>query len=1144
MSALGNEWPRVFLSSRIKDDEIKPLRDGLKTFCTRGNIKLVSKDFETGAQTANPHDLSTDTIVTCQILVLIVGKEGIGPITKAEWQAWRSSGRLASGCKELVYYTKSLGFDRMSQIFNDVFPSGQEPITTWSELDAEPHNASAQISSDVQRDIREFESSNPTEKLGFAQEISDYYQAKGWITQNIQPVVPGQSWFIASNNDIRELIYCCEDQVSADDVRNADRLAIERNATHFLLITEEPFPDTLRDTKTRTKNKRLRLVNSFLLELLNIENDIKEIENEAQKDDLANRFVDAGCQQCTPDEYLNEVEYDPHDSALKYAKDWVKRTSRTQLAVLGDFGTGKSWLARRLCLHLCENIRKRKPGRLPLFVPFSSIPVAEQKQATGEVGSAPQQLQLKQHIASLVSDEHNSNPLLNILLRSGRLLLVLDGFDELGTGMDDRVKESHLAEILSLTTGQGGLKIILTSRREFFDSAISESRILGKAGARGASLRFDIVKLAEFSPSHIQDLLLKRLRNDHARADNYYKRIKATPGLEALVSRPIVLDMALEILRKESETKRLTLYDIYSHCTSNWLKGIGKEDAELDGDLRLELTCDLAWHMYIKNLDEVDSQTLARLISSIRKLGAWIKDMDRLLRSKMSPSARTETFLVRTGEGSFAFAHRSFMEYFVARKLLSEMEAKRPALFGAKHISDGTASFLLSHGVDTELLAEWLRDAGSGDWLAGNILTLLRGSKVDLRGMDLSGLLIKKANLQNTDLQGVSFRGATLDGVMLSGADLSNSDCRDAKLEDLMLGVKSSAKTISCSPTGSLVASANGENEIVLIDLDSDAPPIVLGKHEDSVTCVRFSESGKHLASIGFDKQLIVWDIEKRQPFQVFQVETGSPYAAAIMDEYDVVMAAGLDTIVYAWTLGDRHNLGSRKKHSKAVYCIATCTAEDPVTGSKRGLFATASFDHSVAVWNLTDSKVGFRVPKVITLHEHDSLVNGVAFTPDGLQVISCDNNGKLVVHRYADNNWEFDLEISAHKSQIWCVQVSPDGQLAATSSTDGTIAVWSTADWTEKMRLKGHESAIWGVDFDAHSSRLVSCSLDATIRVWDLQKQAETRKIPVGTPRDPGFSCRGMKLAGSEGLSGLQKMLLLKLGAIDIDEGKQDRAT
>ncbi len=1128
--------PRVFLSSRI-DEKMKVLREGLKKSCARADINLKYADQETGAKDASPHNLSTDLAVSCQIFVLLIGEDGIGPITQAEWRAWRAKGRLESGCKELVFYTKQLGDQRAREIFADTFSGGSLDESTWSEIDMleDPDSALLDIAMDIGRTVREFDLANYIASDPFPQEIHDYYQAKGAITERIAPVVPGQAWFIASTKDKRELVYCCKDKIGPDDVRAVDQLAIERNATHFLLVTEEAFPATLRDVKTITprENRRLRLVNSFLLEMLDIADDIKKIEDMAKGDDLADRFVDPGCKECVAQESWDEFQYIPHESALEYVTSWLDKPSREQLAVLGDFGTGKSWLARRICLNLCKNIREREKGRLPLFVPFKSIQFAPQDETGAGQTKETRKLQLMEHIAGLISDEHSANPLLRILLRSGRLLLVLDGFDELGSGMDDRDKESHLADISELTKDDSKLKIILTSRREFFDSAMSEGKVLAKVGRRDLSLRFEIMKLTEFRPHHIQRHLRKALNDDH-QADRYYARIKDTPGLETLVGRPVVLDMVLAILRSEKSTGTLSLFEIYSHCTSHWLDGIAKDDAELDGELRLALTSDLAWHMYKKGWDEVARDKLAEMISSIRQFGDWLKDMDRLLRLKINPSARTETFLVRNGEGGYAFAHRSYMEYFVARKLLSEMGAGRPELLGEKHVSDGVAAFLLAHGVDTALLQGWLRDSDSGEWLAGNILTLLKGSNVDLRGIDLSGLVIKKANLRRTPLQGVSFRGAKLDGVVLAGADLSDADCRDALLKDLNLGVKSSAKTISCSPTSNLVASANRDNEIILIDLDSDAEPFVLGAHKDSITCVRFSEDGKRLASVGFDKQLIVWDVERRQPLQTFQTETSSPYATAIMDDYDVVMAAGLDTKVYAWALADRRDLGSRKAHAKTVYCIATCVTRDSQDDWERGLFATASFDETVTVWNLTSPSVGFRVPEVVTLKAHQDLVNGVAFTPDGEQIVSADNLGKLVVHRYIDDSWEFDVEISAHDTQIWCVQVSPDGKLAATSSTDGAIAVWSTSDWTEKMRLPGHDSAAWGVDFDASSTRLVSCSLDATIRVWDLDKQTQTRSIFVGKLRDPGFTCNGMKIGGSRGLSALQSMLLLELGADD----------
>ena len=77
---------------------------------------------------------------------------------------------------------------------------------------------------------------------------------------------------------------------------------------------------------------------------------------------------------------------------------------------------------------------------------------------------------------------------------------------------------------------------------------------------------------------------------------------------------------------------------------------------------------------------------------------------------------------------------------------------------------------------------------------------------------------------------------------------------------------------------------------------------------------------------------------------------------------------------------------------------------------------------------------------------------------------------------------------ISAHKSFITKVLLSPDSMKLATASKDGTIKIWSTADYSLLQTLQGHSRWVWDVAFSADSAYLVSASSDQTARLWDVK--------------------------------------------------------
>ncbi|KAG0675563.1 hypothetical protein C6P40_005371 [Pichia californica] len=69
-------------------------------------------------------------------------------------------------------------------------------------------------------------------------------------------------------------------------------------------------------------------------------------------------------------------------------------------------------------------------------------------------------------------------------------------------------------------------------------------------------------------------------------------------------------------------------------------------------------------------------------------------------------------------------------------------------------------------------------------------------------------------------------------------------------------------------------------------------------------------------------------------------------------------------------------------------------------------------------------------------------------------------------------------------------VDISPDGKLLATCSTDKTIKLWNLTNSgiLLKSTLKGHNEGISDIIFSPNNKYIASCSDDLTIRIWDLK--------------------------------------------------------
>ncbi|KIM28341.1 hypothetical protein M408DRAFT_23738 [Serendipita vermifera MAFF 305830] len=126
----------------------------------------------------------------------------------------------------------------------------------------------------------------------------------------------------------------------------------------------------------------------------------------------------------------------------------------------------------------------------------------------------------------------------------------------------------------------------------------------------------------------------------------------------------------------------------------------------------------------------------------------------------------------------------------------------------------------------------------------------------------------------------------------------------------------------------------------------------------------------------------------------------------------------------------------------------------------------------------------------------HTERITGIAYSPDGLNVVSCSHDKTVRIWDVATGA-PVGEPLKGHACGVKSIAYSPDGRTIVSGSWDKTIRIWDAATGTPIGEpLIGHTSTVMSVAYSPDGHNIVSGSEDSTIRIWDAATGA-----PVGEP-------------------------------------------
>lgn len=444
-----------------------------------------------------------------------------------------------------------------------------------------------------------------------------------------------------------------------------------------------------------------------------------------------------------------------------YIYKWISENAQHHLAILGEYGTGKSSLCQKLARDSAASFLK-KPGsaRIPILFNLREF---------------TKTLKIESFVTSFLDEECGvQNPrfrLFQVMNNAGMFLLIFDGFDEMAVRVDRDTLEINLQEIEKLSASPKS-KVIITSRLEYFVSSEEEKKSLSPKRDLLSTREKEYypLKIAPWNDEHINEFLKKRvpLINGVKQPWTFYHdSIKEIEGLSDLSRRPVLLDMITktlpQLITSGKPINRSNLYETYLLGEIKRQKILKHRTLLLSEASRFSLLQHLALDFYI---GEILAITFSDALEHIEEVIEPNKsELEALTRDFLTCS-----FLIRKGD-EYRFSHRSIMEYLIAKGLIEEIEKKEPTAFKLKRLDIVVSGFLKELNPNRQTLWNWILLTRSGKiedskYLGGNAATLL---------CELEKNALKEKDLSGTNLLGADLRNANLSGTLLKDVNLSNA---------------------------------------------------------------------------------------------------------------------------------------------------------------------------------------------------------------------------------------------------------------------------------------------------------------------------------------------------------------------------------
>ncbi len=273
---------------------------------------------------------------------------------------------------------------------------------------------------------------------------------------------------------------------------------------------------------------------------------------------------------------------------------------------------------------------------------------------------------------------------------------------------------------------------------------------------------------------------------------------------------------------------------------------------------------------------------------------------------------------------------------------------------------------------------------------------------------------------------------------------------------------------VSLQPGGSLLAIVGDDHQVGIYDQANQLYVDHIGIHTDWIRATRFSPDGQILVTAGNDRTVRFWTTSDWETPLITKNHRHAIIEVAFANQRPWLATVGFEKTLMIYDARQGREVQQLTCGCKDNHAVAF-SADDR-------LIAAGGRNGAIRVWDVASGKLK------VEITPHRNRIRSLEFTPDGRLISAGDDQRVFLI----DPQNPDQLQAFPRQAAKLYATAILGNDLLATAGSDNRIHIWQLATRQEIGVLKGHTGTVSSLDY--RQGKLVSGSFDTTARLWQTE--------------------------------------------------------